>query len=47
MMVFQELNISNVSVCLIHCQSNTFLLINLISDISELAIKTPEQYFYR
>ena len=44
--VFQELNISNVSIFLIHCQSNTFLLMNIIiSDISKLAIKTPEQTF--
>ena len=44
---FQELKISNVSFLLIGCQSNTFLLMNLIiSDISKLAMKTPEQSFY-
>ena len=45
--VFQELNISNVSIFLINCQSNAFLLMNvIISDISKLVIKTPEQSFY-
>ena len=29
------------------CQSNTFLLMNvIISDISKLTIKIPEQFFY-
>ena len=44
--VFQELNISYVSISLIDCQSNTFLLMNIIIlYISKLAIRTPEQSF--
>ena len=44
--MFQELNISNVSIFVIDCQSNTFVLMNIIiSDISKLAIKTSENLF--
>ena len=44
--MFQELNISSVSIFAIDCQSNTFVLMNIIiSDISKLAIKTSENLF--
>ena len=45
--MFQEWNVSNASIFFIDCQSNTFLLMNIMnSDISKLAVKTPEQSFY-
>ena len=45
--VFQELNISNVSIFFIDCHSNVFLLMDItIPDTSKLVIKTPEQSFY-
>ena len=45
--MFQEWNVSNASIFFIDCQSNTFLLMNIMnSDISKLAVKTPKQSFY-
>ena len=44
--MFEELNVLNVLVFLIDCQSNTFFLMNIkISDLSKLAIKTAEKFF--
>ena len=37
--VFQELNISNVSILSIDCQSNTFLLMNIL--VSDIFINKP------